>query len=205
MMSSPLDDIGFHVLLQLMALSSIVGLIAGAALIVRPDWLVQMGKFSNRWISTRKVDRSLEQWVNLDKWFFQHHRASGSLMLAGAAWVIGFFIFSFDKQSTLAVLSRGNNVSPPLIEALIESFMLISLAGALFAVAVGLLLLLRPGLLSGLEQGTNQWLSLRKTLKPVEIPRSGVDEYVFRNGRLAGTLLLLGSIYIMAGLLLSLR
>jgi hypothetical protein len=106
-MSSPLDDIGFHVLLQLMALSSIVGLIAGAALIVRPDWLVQMGKFSNRWISTRKVDRSLEQWVNLDKWFFQHHRASGSLMLAGAAWVIGFFIFS-----GRSLVCRGGRSAP---------------------------------------------------------------------------------------------
>jgi hypothetical protein len=200
-----IDDIGFQALLQFTALASILGLIAGALLIVHPDWLAQLGNYTNRWVSTRKVDRSLEKWISLDNWFYRHHRASGSLLLAGAVWVIGYFIISFDKPSALAVLSRGSHVPAQLLDALLETFVIMSLMGAAFSIAVGLLLLMRPALLRDLGQGGNQWLSLRKTLKPVEIPRSGVDEYVFRNGRLAGTLLLLGSIYILGGLLLSLR
>jgi len=73
-----------------------------------------------------------------------------------------------------------------------------ALLGALFAAFVSLFLLLRPSLLSGFEQGANRWVSLRRALKPMEIPRKGVDEYVFRYGRQAGTLLVLGSLYALA-------
>jgi cell division protein FtsW (lipid II flippase) len=70
-----------------------------------------------------------------------------------------------------------------------------SLLGALFAVFISLFLLLRPSMLRDFEQGANRWVSLRRGLKPLEIGRAGVDEYVFKYGRQAGILLVLGSIY----------
>src|SRR5512135_1673311 len=105
-MPTLIDDMGFHALLILMVLASIAGLAAGVVLIVHPGWLGKAGRYSNRWVSTRKLDRSLEKWISLDKWFYQYHRVSGSLMLAGAAWILVFFVTSFDKQRLLAELSR---------------------------------------------------------------------------------------------------
>ena len=66
------------------------------------------------------------------------------------------------------------------------------------AVFVSLFLLLRPSLLRDFEQASNRWLSLRRALKPMEVRRDGVDEYVFRHARQAGILLMLGSLYVLA-------
>jgi hypothetical protein len=82
-----------------------------------------------------------------------------------------------------------------LIAGLLDALVLSALIGALFAAFVGLFLLLRPSMLREFEQGANRWISLRRALKPMEIPRAGVDEYVFLHGRRVGVLLVLGSLY----------
>jgi hypothetical protein len=203
-MPALLQDMGFHAVLLFMAFAAVAGVLAGAVLILRPAWLVQFGAYANRWVSTRKMDRSLERWVSLDKWFYQHHRGSGAVMLGGAVWLIGFVI-SLDRPTILAALFGGNHYPMQLAQAWLDAFVLASLTAGVFAALVSTILLLRPSMLRDFEQVANQWLSLRKTLKPVEIPRPGVDDYVLKHFRAIGALLLLGSLYTLAGLLLSVR
>ncbi len=203
-MPALLQDMGFHALLLFMAFAAVAGVLAGAVLILRPAWLVQFGAYANRWVSTRKMDRSLERWVSLDKWFYQHHRASGAVMLGGAVWLVGFVI-SLDRPTILSALFGGNHYPMQLAQAWLDAFVLACLTAGVFAALVSTMLLLRPSMLRDFEQVANQWLSLRKTLKPVEIPRPGIDDYVLRHVRPVGALLLLGSLYTLAGLLLSLR
>ncbi len=188
-------EIALRTLLLFLMLGSIAGLLTGAVLIMRPDWMLRLGKYTNRWVSTRQLNRKLERKVKLDRWFYRHHQASGSLMLAGALWIIGFFTIAFDKPRSLAALSKNVVIPPALMEGLLDALVVASLTGAVFAVIISLFLLLRPSLLRGFEQGANQWLSLRRALKPLEISHSGVDEYVLGNFRLIGILLLFGSLY----------
>lgn len=205
-MNSQIEYIWFHAMLQLLTLASIAGLLGGTALILRPAWLAQWGKRANRWVSTRKVDKSLESWISLDKWFYQYHRLTGGLMLAGALWVIAYFIIAFNRHGTAALFFRDTHFLPPeLVDILLDLFVIICMGGAAFSLLVGSMLLLIPAVLRDFEQWTNQLLSLRKALKPVEVPRPGVDEYVIRHARPAGVLLLLGSLYILAALLFSMR
>ncbi len=203
-MNAQVEYIWFHVMLQLLALASIVGLIGGTALILQPAWLAQLGKRANRWVSTRKVDRSLETWISVDKWIYQYHRLTGGLLLLGAVWILGYFIASFDRHSTAALFFRDNHsLSPDLVNILLDVLVLVCMGGAAFALLIGAVLLVRPGALRDFEQQTNQWISLRKALKPVEVTQSGVDEYVIQHARPAGVLLLLGSLYILGVLLFS--
>jgi hypothetical protein len=53
----------------------------------------------------------------------------------------------------------------------------------------------RPSLLRGFEETANQWLSLRRAMKPMEIQRDNMDRYVQRYARQVGIFLLLGSLY----------
>jgi hypothetical protein len=85
-----------------------------------------------------------------------------------------------------------------LVGGLLDALVLSALLGALFAAFVSLFLLLRPSQLRDFEQGANRWVSLRRGLKPVEVPREGLDAYVFKYGRQAGILLILGSLYTLA-------
>ncbi len=201
---SVIDTLLLRSLLLFLMFGSIAGLLAGAALILRPDWLLRVSKRVNRWVSTRHLDRSLEQSINLDRWFYRYRRVTGTLTLAGAVYIIYFFTAAFDQPGVLAGLSKHYAFPPAFIGWLLDALVLSSLAGAVFALIVSLFLLFRSSMLRGSEHGANQSASLRRALKPLEVVRSGVDKYVFRHVRLVGVLLLFGSLYALVGLTISL-
>ncbi len=192
-------------LLQAFVLFLIVGSLAGLAVGVllfwRPQAVRRAGQKLNRWISTRQMDQALERTVSLDHWFYRHHRISGAASLLGALYILYFFTARMQREQILGGLARSFQLPPQLAAGLLDAVVLSALVGALFAVLVSLFLLLRPSMLRGFEQGANQWVSLRRALKPAEIVRPGVDEYVFLHARQAGALLILGSLYVLAMLL----
>lgn len=188
----------FHVLLLFLMAGGIAGLFAGAALVLRPAWLLQVSRSANRWIATRQAASVLERVIKVDRWFYRHHYESGTLLLAGAVFLIYFFTARFDRLRILIGLSNAFALPPVITVTLLDSAVLGILLGAAFALIISLFLLIRPSMLRGFEQGANQWISLRRALKPFEIVRVGVDEYVFQNVQMAGVLLLFGSLYILA-------
>jgi hypothetical protein len=177
---------------------SLAGLAVGAFLLWRPHRLHAVSSVLNRWVPTRQLDQALERNIAFDPWFYRYRRTSSVLTLLASGYIIYSFTASLDRANTVIVLSRQFALPPAAVGALLDALVLSALLGALFAAFVSLFLLLRPSLLSGFEQGANRWVSLRRALKPMEIPRKGVDEYVFRYGRQAGTLLVLGSLYALA-------
>ncbi len=187
---SDINKFLFHALMLFLMGGSIAGLFAGASLVLRPAWLLHVSKRANRWIATRQITGMLEQVVKVDRWFYRHHQASGMLLLTGSIFLIYFFTDRFDKLRILIGLSRAFAIPPVLTEVLLDSAVLSILLGAAFALIISLFLLIRPSMLRGFEQGANQWISLRRALRPFEIPRVGVDEYVskFEPQKLAQTL-----------------
>lgn len=174
---------------------SLAGLVVGALLLLSPHRLRLVSGILNRWISTRHMDRSLESPIKLDSWFYRYRRISAGLILLGSGYIMYVFTFNFDRIAAGIGLSRRFNLPGSMVGALMDALVLCSLLGALFAAFVSLFLLLRPSLLRDFEQEANRWVSLRQALKPLEIQREGVDEYVFKYGPQAGILLVLGSLY----------
>ncbi len=197
---SDVNKMLFHVLLLVLMTGSIAGLFAGTALVLRPAWLLRVGGFVNRWISTRLMSRVLERMVKVDRWFYRHHYLSGIFLLAGAIFLIQFFTGRFNKEHILAELVRLFSIQPTLMDRLLDSAVLTILLGAAFSLILSLYMLLRPSMLNCFEQGANQWVSLRRALKPLEISRFGMDEFVFQNVQMPGVLLLCGSLYTLLGL-----
>lgn len=174
---------------------SLAGIGVGALLLLRPQSLQRVGQFLNRWISTRHLDQSLERTIDLDPWFYRHRRTSGALTLTGAVYILYFFTVKLDRANAIVGLSRRFNWPALAAGGVLDALVLSAMLGALFAAFVALFLLMRPSLLREFEQGANQWVSLRRALKPMEMPRKGVDEYVFQHSRRAGILLVLGGLY----------
>jgi hypothetical protein len=197
---SDINKLLLHVLLLVLMTGSMAGLFAGTALVFRPPWLLFVGRFANLWISTRPITRLLEQMIKIDRWFYRHHYLSGIFLLAGAIYLVHFFTGRFDKARALAELSHTFAIQPMLMNHLLDSAVLTILLGAAFALIISLFMLIRPSMLKGFEQEANQWVSLRRALKPFEISRFGVDNYVFQNVQMTGILLLLGSLYALSGL-----
>lgn len=194
-----MDTIVESLLLRSVALflivGSLAGLVVGALLLWRPQRLHAVSALLNRWISTRHLDQSLERSVSLDPWFYRYRRTSGTLTLLGSCYILYVFTAGLDRAAAINAFSVNYKLPAALVAALLDGGVLIALLGALFAGIISLFLLLRPSSLREFEQGANRWVSLRRALKPAEIPRTGLDEYVLQHGRRAGILLVLGSLY----------
>jgi len=186
-------------LVLFLLLGSVAGLLAGALMLWRPEWLARVSKYANRWVSTRQMGRALERSVNIDHWFYRYGHLSGAVLLAGAIYIIYIFTLHFARADLLLILARMHLVQPVLLGPLLDTLVLVFLAGALLALLVGLFLIFRPSLLRDLEFGANQRISMRQSLKPMEMQHD-LDQLVFRNVRLVGMLLLCGSLYTLVAL-----
>jgi len=197
---SIINKILFHAMLLFLMIGSIVGVFAGAALVLRPAWLLYMSSHANRWIAMPPIASLLDQVIKVDRWFYRHHKASGISLLTGAVLLIYFITAHFDKARILISLAKTYTLPPEFTAVLLDSVVLSILLGAAGTLIISLFLLIRPSMLRGFEQGANQWFSLSHGLKPFEVSRVGVDEYVFQNVQMTGVLLLFGSLYTLAGL-----
>lgn len=178
-----------------LVLGSLSGLIAGAILILRPHWFMRAGRFANRWISTRHLDSLLESSINIDSSFNRYRHIGGAIALMGSLYILYFFGMRIDEASAIAGLAKIFQVPAVYIDVLFNPTRTIVLAGAAFAVLVSLLLLFFPDQFREFEHGANEWLSLRREMKPLEIPRDNVDEFIFQHTRQVGMMLVLGSVY----------
>ncbi len=181
---------------------SLAGLLAGALLVFQPQRFQRISALLNRWISTRHLDKTLERSYSLDPWLYRYRQITGALILLGALYVLYYFTVQMDRTAAIAGLSRHYSYPPSLVGGLLDAVVLSALLGALCAVFVALFMLFRPSLLRSFEVGANQWVSLRKALKPMEIPRDNMDRYVLRNARQIGIFLLLGGLYTLVFLLI---
>lgn len=197
------DAVLMRSLILFLMLGSIAGLIAGAALLLRPDWLMRVNKLANRWVSTRQMVRPFSYSINLESWCYRHNRLIGTLLMSAAVYIIYYLTTAFDKTAALKNVFYSASIPPLLMDGLLDGFVLFGLTGAVFAAMVSLFLVFRPSMLRDFEQRANKRTSLRQALKPLENLRGGVDQYVFRHVRLAGVLIFAGSFYTLAILLIN--
>ena len=194
------DAVLMRSMILFLILGSVVGLLAGAMMIWRPEWLARISKHANGWVSTRQMGRTLEQSIDVDNWVYRNSQWSGAVLLTGATYIIYMFTAHLARADMLASLARLQLVQPALLEPLLDTLVLVFLVGALFAVLVSLFLIFRPSMLRDLELGANRRISLRHLLRPMEMQRGELDRLVFRNIQVAGVLLLCGSLYTLVAL-----
>ena len=195
------DAVLIRSLVLFLMLGSVAGLFAGAALLMRPDWLSRIGKHANHWVSTRQMSRPLVKIFNVEAWFYRHNRLAGGALLLAAVYLIYYFTVQFNKQAAMISIGRHTPLHPSLLDGLLDAMVLGCFSGAVFAAIVSLYLMLRPSMLRELELRANSKTSVRQRLKPLEIIRGGVDSYVFKHVRLTGWVILAGSFYTLLVLL----
>jgi hypothetical protein len=196
------DEILLHSLVLFLVLGSVAGLIAGVLLMWRPEWLLRASRVANSWVSTRQMVRPLEQPVDIDHWFYRHGKWAGLFIVCGALYVDYTFLVRMNRVELLSVLSAMHWVPAIWQETLLDTLVLLIITGAQLTLFVGMFLLFRPSMMRDFERGANQRISLRQSMKPLEIQHSGVDQFVFRNVLATSVLLLLGSLYSLVMLVL---
>lgn len=194
MTANPFNMLLWRELAIFLLICAPVGVAVSLLLIFKPQLMERVNRMANRWISARRVNQFLDRSVSIEYWFYRHHHAFGAVVMLGSSYIAVYFGILFDKAYALQRLNW--RVPPMLMDGLLDALVLSSLTGAVTAFMVGLFLWLRPSLLKGIEGEANQWISSRRAIKMLEVPRDQIELFVARHMQRIGWLLLLGSIYL---------
>jgi hypothetical protein len=88
------------------------------------------------------------------------------------------------------------------LDAAMEAALIITIGGCIIAIVLALLLLFLPDFYLAVSQRLNKWVSTRRTLKPMEIPRNQ-ERRIYRHHRLFGLLVSIGAIYTLSYFMLN--
>jgi hypothetical protein len=194
MLAEPAKILLWHDLAIFLLLGALLGILLGLLLIFKPRIVERLNRLANRWVSTRHISQWLDRGISIEHWFYLHHRAMGIYVVMGATYMLIYFGMLFDKAY---MLQHWRGVLPArLLSGLLDALVLGALVGGTAALIVGLFLWLRPSMLRGVEETANQWVSMRRASKVLDVPHDQVDRFVARHAQRMGWLLLLAGIYL---------
>src|SRR4030067_2209043 len=101
MTANPADIFLGGVLAIFLLVGALLGILLGLLLIIRPQLLGHVNRVANRWISLRRISRLMDHSLSIEHWFYQHHRATGMVVVAGATYMFIYFGLLFDKAHML--------------------------------------------------------------------------------------------------------
>ena len=178
--------------LCLMALALVFGFFALIAP-RRARWLADV---LNRWISVERVIAPLDSPHRIDRIFYRHHRSLGILMVFGAGYVLFTLPTAFQPEA----IATGMNMDiiENLLTAVLEGVRLLFGLGCVFALIIGVFMLVRPSSLKGLEAWANRWISTDVALQHLDRPRLPIDRLFENHYRVLGVFVVLGSVFALA-------
>lgn len=185
-------DSMLYYLVVLLIFGNVFALVIGVLMLAAPQQLSALFKFSNRWISTRKLTKSLEKPRPTEPSMLRYPRVLGAILLASAALILikgTIFITGMsaaDGGRLLARLYGDANISSSAWESLWLSLIAFIALGAVMAIAVGLMSLFKPGQLKHWGNSINRWVSTRQLTKPLDTPHYHLDKLVVAQPRAWG-------------------
>ncbi|MCR4300345.1 MAG: hypothetical protein NUV51_01920 [Sulfuricaulis sp.] len=188
-------DSMLYYLVVLLIFGNIFALIIGVLMLVAPQQLGALFKFSNRWISTRQITKPLEKPRPTDLAMLRYPRVLGAILLASAALILikgmNFIagISVADGGRLLARLYGDTSISNSAWESLWISLIAFIVLGTVMAVAVGLMSLFKLGKLKHWLEATNHWVSTRQVTKPLDTPHYHLDKLVVAQPRVWGSVI----------------
>jgi hypothetical protein len=200
-------DLAVHtlgpVLYVVLLIGAAVGLVVGVLLIVDSARVMRWNAALNRWYSTRKAARLLDEPLEVKRVVYRWHRVIGLLVFAGAFFTLDALVFGF-TTTALVRASRGLG-NTALLALVYEAARLFLIIGNVAALVVAAILVFRPSLLKGVEAWADRYYSTRQSTEPLDVMRYQPDDFVRARPRVVGAVVALGSLYALFGLSLLLR
>ena len=179
-------------------LGSIFALVAGLLLVFRSELAFRASERMNRWVSTRTALRSLEEQRSIARPLYRMHRLVGALICAGALYAL---IVLGTPYGGTAITKTLSGIGPQRFASwLSESLRLVLLVGNFGAFVFGIVFIVRPSALKGLEAWADRRISGRTATKPLEEVHLSTDRFTRSHPRVVGAVVALGSLYVMANL-----
>lgn len=185
-------------------LAGLLGLttLIGTAVALRPHMLERLRRTGDRRYSLRRATGPLDRPRNIDRWFYRHHRAYGTVVVLLALFLLYFLAFGELRTTWTLMLGREYREFAEILGDVARILLWISAA---FALIIGTVVFVRPSALKALEHGANRWLTLRRMTRGLDREYGGLDERVTRRPRLWGTIAAVSSLVLLVALILQWR
>lgn len=191
-----------RLLVVVLIIGNVLALVVGLSLLVVPRKVIKLFSLNSvHPMSFRRATKSLEKPVDSEKVMLRYPRVLGGTLLAGGLFVLvkwGMFVASLnvkDGGQTLMRFYVDSRLPAPVWESLWLSILVLILIGALAAIVIGLLALIKVQTLKKLSSFSNRWVSTRQAAKPVSRPYYGIDRFVATHPQALGGIIAVFSVY----------
>lgn len=164
-------------------IAAVFSFAVGIALALRSKKALRFFDLMNRWISVRKMTRPLSVPHYIEPALMKRRFILGSVIVIGAMASIQL-LAGADLRPALSLFD--DNLTAPEIAGIAENLKEFLIAGNAICLLVGILVLFFPRMLSTLESYTDRWLSLRKSMQPLDRMHMEVDNWVLKHPTSAG-------------------
>lgn len=186
-MSAILSQLSYQVLLycvfMFFILASIFSFIVGISIALRNATMLKFFEFMNESYSVRRAMKPLNIPRFIEPLLLKQPRLLGLIISTGAAVSI-YLLMDIDPEILQPIyLGPFSYFSSLALAGYTKTFLL---AGNGICVAIGLLLLFFPRILSRIEAYADRWYSLRKQTRPLAEMHLGVDRWVLAHPTVSG-------------------
>src|SRR5437588_11112501 len=156
----------------LLLLGAALGLLVGSMLLIDSQRVLRWNAYLNRWMSTGESSRVLDQRHDLNRIVYRRHRVVGVVVLAASLYALDVLAFNIQTRTPVHIFRDLAN--PATLELFVEGARLFLIGGNALAILVGIILVLRPSLLKGVEGWTDREYALSD--QPLDAPRYPLDD-----------------------------
>ncbi|MEO7601115.1 MAG: hypothetical protein ABIT92_02915, partial [Gammaproteobacteria bacterium] len=134
-----------------MLITGVFSIAAGAMLLFMPRQMLLKRTLLRQWLFEIDFSAILNRNQAIERPLYRHHRAFGAAVVAGALAGLMPLLWLYDHPLATEALTRTLGFWGA------RAVILSGWALAIFALAVGLFLLIRPSALKGFESAANRW------------------------------------------------
>lgn len=168
----------------------------GLLALLNPSKAERLQQLGNQRISTRRALKWAEWPHRIERAFYRHHRAYGSVLLTVTLISLWVLWQTVAPQRLVDILAAGS-AHRLWLDIVLTSLYWLLLLGMLLAALLSTLVIVRPSLLKTAERYSNRWISTRQAGRRLERSSEALDQQFLRCPRLAGGLLLVASLMLL--------
>lgn len=184
-----INDIAWRAFLIFLWMGSVAAVLLGVGLLAAPETVERINQRLGRWIDTDKVEAEFDRPRWTERYVYKHHRVFGAFLFLGSLVVLYRFLLTPIKEELKPFLVKD-------VLGIFDALAAVFIIGAVLAMLIGWVMMLRPSMLREFESVANRWISTDWVGRFFNTSHRSFDRFAFSNRKWVGGVLLIVGTYI---------
>ena len=202
-MSLGLGFVGGIILSSFLAVLLVGGALSfafGVWMLLRPDQALRFNQRASTWVSMERLATVMDKRRSTERLVYHYHLVYGALLLAAGLFTL--YVMSGGRWGRNVVTTFSLGEWSWLVSD-VTTLLMITIG--LLATVLGIIILIRPSLLRGVEAQLNRWINTDDDLKVLDSVHYAPDRFASRHARSVAAVIAIGSLYALVALVPLLR